>query len=94
VWHDVIYTIVENEKKNEKTWGAPGTANVTVLESRATSSALRFPLEVSERSGDDRGAWCGAVPDAAATREKEGINVEAAVFDDDDEAIRVGEGLY
>jgi hypothetical protein len=34
------------------------------------------------------------VPDAAATREKEGINVEAAVFDDDDEAIRVGEGLY
>ena len=50
VWHNVIYTIVENEKK----WGAPGTANVAILESRTTSSALRFPLEVSERSGDDR----------------------------------------
>ena len=34
------------------------------------------------------------MPDAAATREKEGINVEAAVFDDDEEAIREGEGLY
>jgi hypothetical protein len=30
---------------------------------------------------------------AAATREKEGISAEAPVFDDDEEAIGVGEGL-
>lgn len=61
----------------------------------STSSALRFPLEVSERLGDDRGVWCGAVSDAAAaaaTREREGIKAEVPVFDDDEEAIGVGEG--
>jgi hypothetical protein len=72
--------IVEKEKK---TWGAPGMANVAVLESSGVismSSAFPIPSEVSERSGDDWGAWCGAVS-------------EAAVFDDDEEAIRVGKGL-
>ena len=62
----------------------------------STSSALRFPLAVSERSGDARGVWGGAESDAAAavaTREKEGIRAEAPVFDDDEEAIGVGEGL-
>lgn len=62
----------------------------------STSSAFRFPLAVSERSGDDRGVWCKAVSDAvatAATREKEGIRPEAPVSGDDEEAIGVGEGL-
>ena len=58
-------------------------ANMAVLESGGVismSSALHFPLEVSEQAGDDRGAWYGAVSDATAMREKEGINAEAAVF--------------
>jgi hypothetical protein len=88
--------MVEKEKKRGV--HAPGTANVAFLESGgviSTSSAFRFPLAVSERSGDDRGVWCRAVSDAvatAATREKEGIRSEAPVFDDE-EAIGVGEGL-
>jgi hypothetical protein len=79
--------------------GEAGTANVAFLESGgviSTSSALRFPFAVSERSGDDRGVWCGAVSDAAAaaaTREKEGIRAEASALDDEEEAIGVGEGL-
>ena len=77
--------------------GAPGTENITILEFGgviSTSSALRFPLEVSEQSGDDRGAWYGAVSDVAAMREKEASMQKQLYFDDDEEAIGVGEGLY
>ena len=63
----------------------------------STSSALRLPLAlaVSERTGEDTGVWSGALFDAlatAATREKDGIRVEPA-FDDEEDAIGVGEGL-
>jgi hypothetical protein len=63
----------------------------------STSSALRFPFAISERTGEDTGVVCaGAVSDAvatAATREKEGIGVEAVFDDDEEEAIGVGDGL-
>jgi hypothetical protein len=35
------------------------------------SSALRFPLAVSEQSGDNRGIWSGAELDAAVARGKQ-----------------------
>jgi hypothetical protein len=64
----------------------------------STSSALRFPFAISERTGEDTGVVCaGAESDdavaTAATREKEGIGVKAVFDGDDEEAIGVGDGL-
>jgi hypothetical protein len=62
----------------------------------STSSALRLPLEASDRPGDDTGVRAGPLSDAAAaaaTREKEGIKVEGFAFGDEEEAIGRGEGL-
>jgi hypothetical protein len=82
----------------EKTWDAPGTANVAFLESggvMSTSSALRLPLAVSERPGEDTGVCSGAVSGVVtpATREKEGIKVGPVFVDDEEDVIGVGEGL-
>jgi hypothetical protein len=81
----------------KKTWGSPGTANVAFLESGgviSTSSALRLPLAVSGRPGEDTGVCSGALSGAATsgTVGQVGIKVGTA-FDDEEDAIGMGEGL-